>query len=213
MQEHGGDYWEIPYLPIDPADVGREYEPIIRINSQSGKGGAAYVLHNEFGYNLPKAMHPEFGTVVKAECDRLGTEMSSEQLFELFKREYIDIDSPYRLVRHQFHEQYHGGETVVNFEGSLSMNGSETPIGGEGNGPIDAFFNALQRVGIQGYEFVSYHEHAISTGSDSKAIAYIELKKPDGNNIFGVGISHNINLASLRGILCAINRAEHGSAS
>ncbi len=208
MHEHGGDYWEIPYLPIDPADVGREYEPIIRINSQSGKGGAAYVLYNEFGYNLPKAMHPEFGAVVKAACDALGTELSSEQLFELFKKEYIDVDSPYRLERHKFHEQSHDGETLVDFEGSLGIDGRHVPIEGEGNGPIDAFFNALKRVGIQGYEFVSYHEHAISSGSDSKAIAYIELKKPDGENIFGVGISHNINLASLRGVLCAINRAE-----
>ena len=212
MRRHGGDVWEIPYLPIDPADVGREYEPIVRINSQSGKGGAAFVLHNEFGYNLPKAMHPEFGAVVKAACDAMGTEMSSEQLLDLFRREYIDVREPYRLERHKFHEQSHEGETVVDFEGTLSVRGSLTPISGEGNGPIDAFFNALKRVGIQGYEFVSYHEHAISAGSDSKAIAYIELKKPDGRNIFGVGISHNINLASLRGVLCAINRAERADA-
>ena len=206
MKESGTEYWEVPYLPIDPADVGRQYEPIIRINSQSGKGGAAFVMQNSFGYHLPKAMHPEFGALVKAECDRLGRELSAEELFGVFKQHYLDIPKRFVLRSHSFTEE----ADRVEFRGVLSHDGEEQSIAGAGNGPIDAFFNALRAVHIQGYEFVTYHEHAISSGSDSKAIAYIQLKRPDGKMVFGVGIENNINLASVQGVLCAINRAEAG---
>ena len=206
MREHNSDYWEIPYLPIDPADVGRQYEPIIRINSQSGKGGAAFVMQNAFGYNLPKAMHPEFGALVKAECDRLGREVSADELFGVFRQHYIDVPRKVDLRAHSFVED----ADSVRFTGVLVSDGKETALSGSGNGPIDAFFNALQAAHMTRYEFLSYHEHAISSGSDSKAIAYIQLKKPDGKPIFGVGIENNINLASVRGVLCAINRAEAG---
>ena len=209
MQQSGSDYWEIPYLPIDPADVGRQYEPIIRINSQSGKGGAAFVMQNVFGYHLPKKMHPEFGTLVKAECDRLGRELSAEELFGVFRSSYLEIPEKYKLLRHSIAESSGEGGNV-SFSGTLSVNDETHEIAGAGNGPIDAFFQALQELHIPGYEFLSYHEHAITSGSDSNAIAYIELKKPDGKSIFGVGIASNINLASIRGVLNAINRAENG---
>lgn len=209
MRQTGSDYWEIPYLPIDPADVGRQYEPIIRINSQSGKGGAAFVMQNVFGYHLPKNMHPEFGALVKAECDRLGRELSAEELFGVFRRSYLEIPEKYKLLRHSISESS-GDNSTVSFSGTLSVNGEEHDIAGSGNGPIDAFFQALRELHIPGYEFLSYHEHAITSGSDSNAIAYIELKKPDGKPIFGVGIASNINLASIRGVLNAINRAENG---
>ena len=209
MRQTGSDYWEIPYLPIDPADVGRQYEPIIRINSQSGKGGAAFVMQNVFGYHLPKNMHPEFGALVKAECDRLGRELSAEELFGVFRRSYLEIPEKYKLLRHSISESS-GENGTVSFSGTLSVNGEEHDIAGSGNGPIDAFFQALRELHIPGYEFLSYHEHAITSGSDSNAIAYIELKKPDGKPIFGVGIASNINLASIRGVLNAINRAENG---
>lgn len=209
MRQTGSDYWEIPYLPIDPADVGRQYEPIIRINSQSGKGGAAFVMQNVFGYHLPKNMHPEFGALVKAECDRLGRELSAEELFGVFRRSYLEIPEKYKLLRHSISESS-GDNSTVSFSGTLAVNGEEHDIAGSGNGPIDAFFQALRELHIPGYEFLSYHEHAITSGSDSNAIAYIELKKPDGKPIFGVGIASNINLASIRGVLNAINRAENG---
>lgn len=209
MRQTGSDYWEIPYLPIDPADVGRQYEPIIRINSQSGKGGAAFVMQNVFGYHLPKNMHPEFGALVKAECDRLGRELSAEELFGVFRRSYLEIPEKYKLLRHSISESS-GENGTVSFSGTLAVNGEEHDIAGSGNGPIDAFFQALRELHIPGYEFLSYHEHAITSGSDSNAIAYIELKKPDGKPIFGVGIASNINLASIRGVLNAINRAENG---
>ena len=207
MRETGSGVWEIPYLPIDPADVGRQYEPIIRINSQSGKGGAAFVMQNTFGYTLPKGMHPEFGALVKEECDRLGRELSAKELFGVFEKNYLEVPETYRLVGHSMIEEAGKESPEVHFHGTIEFGGKEHAVRGVGNGPIDAFFNALREVGVTDYRFESYHEHAITSGSDSKAIAYIELKKPDGGSVFGVGIESNINLASLKGVLCAINRS------
>ncbi len=208
MKESGTDCWEVPYLPINPADVGREYEPIIRINSQSGKGGAAFVMQTAFGYQLPKAMHPEFGAIVKAECDRTGRELEAQEVFDLFKKEYLDVKAPYQLKRHRLLEESPEGiDGQVHFTGTIAVNGVDKEVEAYGNGPIDAFFSALSQIGVTGYSFVSYHEHAVSTGSDSKALAYIELREPDGTHIFGVGMSSNINRASIRGVLCAINRS------
>jgi len=210
MKDSGTQFWEVPYLPIDPADVGRDYEPIIRINSQSGKGGVAFVMSNVFGYDLPKAMHPEFGRVVQHYCDKVGREVQADEVMALFSSEYIDIDEPYKLISHKFNEEseIYDDSPKVRFEGQLKNNGHEpVTISGTGNGPIDAFFNALATVGISGYQFVNYSEHAISIGSDAKAVSYIQLLSPEGKNIFGVGISHNINYASIRGVLCAINRS------
>ena len=208
MKESGTDMWEVPYLPIDPADVGRQYEPIIRINSQSGKGGAAFVMENNFGYSLPKAMHPEFGAIVQEETDRLGTELLPSQIFELFDKNYLEVDKTYGLLKHTFTETGSHGETSqVGFTGVLSYKGGELEISGEGNGPIDAFFNAISELEIGKFHFVDYAEHAITSGSDSQAVCYIHLKTPDGKDAFGVGKSHNINRASIRAILCAINRA------
>ncbi len=208
MKESGSEYWEVPYLPIDPADVGREYEPVIRINSQSGKGGAAFVMENNYGYQLPKAMHPEFGAIVQKETDRLGTELLPSQIFELFDKEYLEVDKTYGLLRHSFQEDsHHGQDSWVGFRGALLYKGQELELESEGNGPIDAFFNAIRDLPIGKFTFVDYSEHAITSGSDSQAVAYIHLKTPDGKDAFGVGKSHNINRASLRAILCAINRA------
>ena len=209
MKNSGTEYWEVPYLPINPADIHREYEPVIRINSQSGKGGAAFVLQHTVGYNLPKEMHPEFGNIVKAAADEYGDELSSEQIVQLFRKEYIDFAGKYQLLRHRFTELNEAdGSIHSRFEGEISVAGEKKSVVGVGNGPIDAFFQALNGVGINGYEFVNYHEHAISKGSDAKGICYIELKQKNNGHIFGVGIHSNINVAALRGIICAINRAE-----
>ena len=209
MQNSGTENWEVPYLPINPADLHREYEPVIRINSQSGKGGAAFVLQHAVGYNLPKEMHPEFGNIVKAAADEYGDELSSEQIVELFQKEYIGFSGKYQLLRHRFTELNEAdGSVHSRFEGAIVVNGAEQNVVGVGNGPIDAFFQALSGVGVDGYGFVNYHEHAISRGSDAQGICYIELKKPDSSHIFGVGIHSNINVAALKGIICAINRAE-----
>lgn len=209
MQNSGTENWEVPYLPINPADLHREYEPVIRINSQSGKGGAVFVLQHAVGYNLPKEMHPEFGNIVKATADEYGDELSSEQIVELFQKEYIGFSGKYQLLRHRFTELNEAdGSVHSRFEGAIAVNGEEKNVVGVGNGPIDAFFQALSGVGVDGYGFVNYHEHAISRGSDAQGICYIELKKPDSSHIFGVGIHSNVNVAALKGIICAINRAE-----
>ncbi len=200
--------WEVPYLPVCPSDIGRQYEPVIRINSQSGKGGAAFIMHHRFGYILPKGMHPEFGLLVKQLADSTGAELNSDRIMELFRREYIDINTPYSLGAHSISDEGHSGGAVSasGFTGTIICHGETIPLKGHGNGPIDAFFDALKSAGIDGFKFVSYSEHAIGEGSDAQAVAYIELRTPNNHNIFGVGIDPNINLASLKAVLCAINR-------
>lgn len=209
MKDSGTEYWEIPYLPIDPADVGREYEPIIRINSQSGKGGAAFVMSHNFGYDLPKKMHPEFSKLVQAKCEELGRELIPKELFEVFSENYLETKQKYALTKRKIYEESENGKDYVHFKGKMTIDGTdEVALSGVGNGPIDAFFNAIKQFGLDKYEFISYSQHAISQGSDSKAVSYIELKKPDGKNIFGIGIDSNVNVASVLGVLNAINRAE-----
>lgn len=208
MRESRTEYWEIPYLPIDPADVGREYEPIVRINSQSGKGGAAFVMQQSFGYDLPKAMHPEFGHIVQAETERAGTELQPKRILELFQQSYVEATSPYQLLKHAFQETVdETGRSHVRFTGTLRHTDTVFEVSGEGNGPIDAFFNAIHGQKMDRFTFVDYKEHAVSDGSDSMAVAYIQLRDREGKDVFGVGMDHNINLAPLRGILSAINRA------
>lgn len=209
MEESGTDKWEVPYLPIDPADVGREYEPIIRINSQSGKGGAAFVLSTEYGIKMPKAMHVEFGAIVKHACDQKGKELKSSEVFDLFQKEYRNVCGPYKLLNYKISEEKNEGDylTSVHFTGEIRYK-SDAPvqIEGTGSGPIGAFFSAIQAIGITDYQFVDYSEHAISVGSDSKAISYIHLKNPQNKDVFGIGVSHNISYASMKGIICAVNR-------
>jgi len=209
MEESGTELWEVPYLPIDPADVGREYEPIIRINSQSGKGGTAYILASEYGIKMPKAMHPEFGAVVQKACDEKGKELKIAEIFDLFQKEYRNVNGPYKLLNYKISEEKNEEDylTSVHFTGKIRCRNNETiAIEGTGSGPIGAFFSAIKIVGITDYEFVDYSEHAISVGSDSKAISYIHLKNPQGRDVFGIGVSHNISYASMKGIICAINR-------
>ena len=209
MEESGTPYWEIPYLPIDPADVGREYEPIIRINSQSGKGGTAFILANNYGIKMPKSMHPEFSAVVQKACDEKGKELKAEEVFDLFQQEYRNVCGPYRLVNYKISEEKNEQDdlTHVHFSGELKYkDNAPVQIEGNGNGPVAAFCDAMNQTEVASYQFVDYSEHAISVGPDSKAISYIHLKNPQGKDIFGIGVSHNIGYASMKGIICAINR-------
>uniref|UniRef100_UPI0025DE9C71 alpha-isopropylmalate synthase regulatory domain-containing protein n=1 Tax=uncultured Pseudoflavonifractor sp. TaxID=1221379 RepID=UPI0025DE9C71 len=161
---------------------------------------------------LPKAMHPEFGHIVQVETDRVGTELKPERIYELFKENYIDATQPYQLVRHSFAEfTDEEGHSHVTFAGTIRHRDAAFQVNGSGNGPIDAFFNAIHGQKMDRFTFVDYKEHAISDGSDSMAVAYIQLRDHEGRNHFGVGISHNINLAPLKGILSAINRAVSGT--
>ncbi len=201
------EYWDIPYLPIDPSDIGRQYEAIIRINSQSGKGGVAFVMEHEYGYNLPKAMHPEFGKIIKKKSDALGKELSPEEIMQEFNKNYIEAKGPYRLEDYTILSK---GDTVtVNAE--ISVNNKIETIAGAGNGPISAFFDALKNTGISNYKFEAYEEHALSSGADAEAVAYIQLENGGGRSIFGVGKDRNTTTASLLAIISALNRAAASS--
>lgn len=210
MKESNSDFWEIPYLPIDPADVGRAYEPIIRINSQSGKGGAAYIMEHNFGYDLPKTMHPELGSIVQKETDRVGKEIAPERILELFQQEYVEATAPYQLLKHAFTETIdESGHSHVAFQGTLRHTDTVFEVAGQGNGPIDAFFNAIKDEKMAHFTFLDYKSHAITDGSDSQGVAYILLQEQrTGKKYWGVGLSHNINLAPLRAILSAVNRSK-----
>ena len=165
-------------------------------------------MQQSFGYELPKAMHPEFGAMVKAACDEAGRELLPNEIFDIFRAHYLDVKYPYNLKKYKLYEENDvDGETVVHFEGNLRFRHEDHQISAAGNGPIDAFFKALRTVGIHDYKFVTYREHAVSEGADSKAISYIQLTAPNGKTVFGVGMDGNISLASIKGIICAINRA------
>ena len=210
MKDHDSDKWMVPYLPIDPTDIGREYEPV-RINSQSGKGGAAFIMNHKYGYDMPKAMHPEFGAIVQRESDKVGKELRPVRIMELFEKEYLHEERPYKLIKHVFHEETVDGHSQVSFFGTIqhvSRTGEVTDfkVQGEGNGPIDAFFNAIKGEKMNMLKFVDYKSHALTYGSDSQSVAYVQLRDDDGKDYFGVGLSHNINVAPLRAIICAINR-------
>ncbi len=208
MKSSKSMHWEIPYLPIDPADLGREYEPIIRVNSQSGKGGAAFIMSTNFGYDLPKNMHQEFGAIVQRESDAVGKEIMPDRIFELFQDEYLNRKAPYSMLDHTFFETQVEGHSHVKFTGTLQHKDTVFQVEGEGNGPIDAFFNAIKNEKMDKFDFLDYKSHAVSDGSDSVGVAYILLEdRNTKKKYYGVGTSHNINLAPLRGVLSAINRA------
>lgn len=207
MKNNDTPYWEVPYLPINPADLQRDYEPVIRINSQSGKGGAAFVLQATVGYNLPKEMHPDFGAIVKAEADKFGDELNSLQIVNLFRDAYLNVEGKYKLISYSFSEIHDKDEAECIFEGKISVDGRERTVSGYGNGPLNAFCKALNSIGCEDYAFINYHEHAVGSGSNAKGICYIEIKDPNGEHVFGVGIHANINVAAMEGIISAMNRA------
>ena len=196
--------WEVPYLPIDPADIGRTYEAIIRINSQSGKGGIAYILETEFGIELPKQMHPEFAMFVQELSDRIGTEISAQKIYDTFADTYLQQRGPYRLLK--FNYSSSSEETSdVEVKLKLNINGDEQQVTASGNGPLSGCKQALIKAGIADFEITHYSEHALNSGSDSKAIAFIETSR-NGLSRFGVGIDSNITLASIRALFSALNR-------
>jgi 2-isopropylmalate synthase len=202
----GQPVWEVPYLPIDPADVGRNYEAVIRINSQSGKGGIAYLLEKDYGLRLPRRLQIEFSPVVQAIADATGKELAPAALWTAFQQEYLERREPYRLVEHR-----DSGDgvaiTTQRITATLRYQGRERIIAGLGNGPIDAFVEALNRHCGIAIRVVDYHEHALGAGADATAVAYVEIATPQGNALFGVGIHSNIVTASLRAVLSAVNRA------
>jgi 2-isopropylmalate synthase len=207
MKEDKNQFWEVPYLPIDPHDVGREYEEIIRINSQSGKGGAAFIMESQFGFVLPKAMHEEFGKLIKDNSDSTGAELAPDQMLELFKEEYLNRKLPYKLKSYELQsvQDVETDSNTVNIQALVTVEGTDKKIEGTGNGPVDAFFNALHAYNINGCNFISYDEHALDGGSHSRAVCYIQIEN-QGKRCFGVGVSENIDTASLNALVSAINR-------
>lgn len=194
--------WDIPYLTIDPADLGREYREVIRVNSQSGKGGVAYLLEREFGIELPKDMQREFGPIANDAVDRLGREVQAEELRTMFWREYIDRTTPWRLE--EFHAEGRGG--IFRCETRLHRDGDLVTLTGEGNGPIAAFVHALVQATVPKFEVTDYREHALGSGEGASAIAYIQIKLADGRKRWGAGVDTNIELASIQAVVSALNR-------
>jgi 2-isopropylmalate synthase len=203
-------YWEVPYLPIDPADVGRTFESIIRINSQSGKGGVAYVMEREYGYRLPKEMHNEFGRVIQSLSDATGKEVLPQMIMEAFEKEYLQSTGPLSLesclVKERSTKKAGSASSWTEVKAVVLLNSVKHELEGDGNGPIDAFSNALKKgLGLD-FALTSYHEHALEQGSDSKAAAYIGVEDACHQSFFGVGSDTNIDLASFKAVLSALNR-------
>jgi len=203
-----GALWEVPYLPIDPKDIGRSYEAIIRINSQSGKGGVAYIMESEFGFHMPKAMHVEFGRVIKTLADTSGTELSSTQLFQAFEQEYLQRTTPFTLetLRTETTVDRNGSRTVE-CVAQIAKHGVSYELHGTGNGPIDALVLALQRGDMARFSVLSYAEHALGQGANAQAVAYIQIQTAEDATFFGAAIDTNITLASVKAILSALNRS------
>ena len=203
--EAGEERWEVPYLPIDPQDIGRNYRAIIRINSQSGKGGVAYIMEHEYGLKLPREMRRELGRIVNDLADRTGRELTPEHVYNAFADEFLKADAPLKLENFRVKSDGDSGDDVT-CSATLRINGDTRKIGGSGNGPIAAFFHALENEDFERTELVSYSEHSIGEGADSQAISYIQLKRKDGRTFYGAGIDSNIERASLKAVVSALNR-------
>jgi 2-isopropylmalate synthase len=195
-------YWDVPYLTIDPADIGREYREVIRVNSQSGKGGVAYLLETEFGIELPKDMQREFGPIANDAVDKLGREVSGAELKAMFWREYIERVSPWQLKGFETVSR----DGVVKCSAKLSRDGQAVEFSGEGNGPLAALVHGLSQVGVPRFEISNYSEHALGSGEGAAAIAYIQVKTAEGKTRWGAAVDTNIELASVKAVLSALNR-------
>ena len=199
----GRQHWDVPYLAIDPADIGREYREVIRVNSQSGKGGVAYLLESEFGIELPKDMQREFGPIANEEVDRLGREVSGAELKAMFWREYVERALPWQLEG--FETESRNG--AVRCRARLLHDGKPVELSGEGNGPLAALVHGFSQAGVPRFEIANYSEHALSAGEEATAIAYIQLKHTDSRVRWGAGVDTSIELASIRAVLSALNRS------
>lgn len=208
QKDSQSDRWQVPYLPIDCEDIGRTYQAIIRINSQSGKGGVAYVLERSFGIEMPKRMHPEFGSVVTALADDQSTELTSIQIWQAFEKEYLQRKEPLQLKDYDID---HKPEDVhkVHMQANIVLNGQQQVIDGRGNGPIAAFVNALESAGLKDFNLLSYSQHAISRGSAADAVSFVEIQ-PTGSktSFWGASIDSNVENGGLSALVSAYNRSQ-----
>ena len=211
MDRRGGDHagdapWRVPYLHIDPKDLGRSYESIVRVNSQSGKGGVAYVMSREFGFEMPKAMHAEMGAAINRIADEWGRELSPNEIYEAFNREYLNTSEPLQVLDIEF-DYVKSDPRTIRCEAKVLHNGDEHTVQAEGNGPISAFAHAIKNDGLKDVTLTDFHEHAIGTGAETEAVAYIQVQLGDGRTFWGAGIDTNIDLAGTKAFISALNRS------
>ncbi|SEO88861.1 2-isopropylmalate synthase [Aquisalimonas asiatica] len=195
--------WEVPYLPIDPKDVGRSYEAVIRINSQSGKGGISYLMERDYGMTMPRRLQIEFSHVIQKVTDDTGRELTAPEIWEAFRQEYMDVTRPFELVDYREGTDADGNDKLT---ATIRDNGEERIIAAQGNGPIDAFVAALSKHTGVDLQVADYTEHATNAGANAQAVAYVEMRGPDGSSLFGVARHGNIVTASLHALLNAVNR-------
>jgi len=205
MESSNSQAWDVPYLPIDPLDVGANYEAVIRINSQSGKGGISYIMETEFGIQMPRALQVEFSGAVQKISDTSGEEQSPDDIWKAFNQEYLSAKTPYEFVEHQTRADTHASEKRL-MTATVKKDGVNVAIEGEGNGPIDAYVDALKKDSRKDIKVFSYSEHSVGGGSDASAIAFVETEV-DGKHLYGIGQDPNIVSASLIAVTCAVNRA------
>lgn len=203
--DKGQELWEVPYLPIDPHDLGREYEALVRINSQSGKGGIAFIMDIYYGYKMPKAMHKEFADIIQKISEVEG-EVSPARIYNEFQHAYLDLETPLQYGKAKITDGADDNDESTTITVKFKENGIDKVGSGKGNGPIDSLREALHDVGFDSFKVVSYNEHALTKGSDSKAAAYIEIEDEQGNKTFGVGVDNNITIASVKAVFSAVNR-------
>ena len=201
--------WDVPYLSIDPHDIGREYNGIIRINSQSGKGGAAYILETMFGIAAPKAMHPVIGSVIKARADELQRELSPDEVYDIFAETWLYTKSPLNVleITERHIEGERGSDLPEQVAGmaTVEWEGIRYAIAANGNGPLDAFVSAMKQTPAPAFNITSFHEHSIGLGSDTQAMAYVQITKDSGEQVWGVGKSSNVGRAGIAAVVSALN--------
>jgi 2-isopropylmalate synthase len=200
-----GARWKVPYLHVDPTDLGRKYESLIRINSQSGKGGALWVLEQEFGLQPPKRMHSEIGVAIQQLSDRVGREVTATEVHEAFQEAFVRPSGPY-LLRGFWPRPDDQDPTRIHGEVHLAINGVEKQAVADGNGPLSAFVHALYKMGVEDFTVDNYHEQALGKGEDAQAVAYVPLKFKGNGTLFGVGLDTNIDQAAVRAIVAGLNR-------
>ena len=199
-------HWRVPYLTIDPSDIGRSYEAIIRINSQSGKGGVAYVLSREFGLELPKPMHPEVGLVMSEKADSESRELAAEEIYETFKSEFLEKQDPLCLVSYETNKV---SADEITCAATVKINNETQNISGRGNGPINAFVHALDEAGLKDFKLTDYRQHSIGGGSATESAAFIQLQTKAGRVAYGCGIHASIEKSGLLALVSAYNRVHH----
>jgi 2-isopropylmalate synthase len=205
LLEQGPAMWDVPYLPIDPSDVGRTYEEVIRVNSQSGKGGIAYLLERDYGLTLPRLLQIEFSQIVQKMADATGKELRADEIYGAFDREYLQATVPVTYLDHRAQHSPTGG--VEQLTARLALNGREQTVGGAGNGPVDAFVRALREAYGFDVHVLNYHEHAIGAGEDAAAVSYVQVRVGADRASYGVGRHSNIVTATLLAVVSAVNRA------